>query len=325
MAVLADVLPSELQGSLELAKRAAAEVRSIGLELPRLTYDEAFGLAAFLATVSEHPTVLFLDAWQRCSPVAEAAAPLQCFLDHADSWPACHIFLGVGVDDASYQEAQACLIELDSSSPLAEVRELGGMDLRDASESQRLIDYLADAVPASREIEPALALKLLDGCPGVLHRWLKMKPETAEELEQLAEDARLYRYPEFHGLFLEQCRSAPRIACFLAALAILPQLNDESVWRPLSLVLLRDLDQETVWTLQADGILEGVDGADGVPSYGHDTRHDAARRRWLSEDEPVLRPFARSVIRRLIPELAEHVTDLGEDSSAFACCAGIHP
>ncbi len=317
VAVLAAVLPGELQGIIDLTRRAAAEVGSTGLELPRVTYDETFSLAAFLATVSEHPTVLFLDAWQRCSPVAEAAALLQRFLGHADTWPACHMVLGVGVGDATCHEANACLTDLDRSSPLAEVRELGAMDLRDSSESQRVLDCLADEVPAAREIEPALALRLLDGCPGVLHRWLKMKPETLEELEQLAEDARLHRYPELHGLFREQCRSAPRVACFLAAMAILSQMNDESVWRPLAPVLLKGLGEETVWALQADGVLESVDDAGGVPSYGHDTRHDAARCRWLSEDEPVLRPVARGEIRRLIPELAEHVTDLGEDSSVF--------
>jgi hypothetical protein len=192
------------------------------------------------------------------------------------------------------------------------------MDLSDPGESRRLLDHLADEVPAIRDTSPPLALKLIDGSPGVLHRWLEIKPESAQVLERAAADARLNSYPELRELFLEQCRSAPRVACFLAALAILPQMNDESVWRPLSCVLLRDLDRDTVWTLQADGILEAVDGAEGVPSYGHDTRHDAAGRSWLSDDEPVLKPLARSEVKRLIPDLAEYVADLGGESSVFA-------
>ena len=318
VAALAAVLPRELQELLDLAQRAAVDVGSLGLDPPRLTGDEALSLTALLATVSRRPTVLFLDAWQKDAPVAAAAAPLQCFLEHADRWPICHLYLGVGTDDDPGQEARDRLLDLVAAGPLAEVRELGGMDLRDAGESRRLLGHLANEVPAARGLEPAVALKLLDGRPGVLHRWLTMKPETTEELERLADDARLARYPELHAVFLERCRSAPRIACFLAALAILPRLNDESVWRPLSPVLLKDLDPESVRALQADGVLEAVDAAGDVPCYGHETRHDAARRVWLSADEPVLRPVARNAVKRLIPALAERVTDLGQDSSLCA-------
>jgi hypothetical protein len=316
--VLAAVLPGELQEILHLAKPAAVEAGSIGLDPPRLTCDEALSLTALLATVSRQPIALFLDAWEKCSPVDEAGASLRCFLDQADRRPVCHVFLGVGTDGESGQGAKAGLVDLAGGSPAAELRELGGMDLRDADESRRLLGYLADEVPVTRGIEPALTLRLLDGRPSVLHRWVTMKPDQPDALAQLADDARLRRYPELHARFLGRCRSALRIACFLAALAILPQLNDESVWRPLSLVLLKDLGPETVGALQADGFLEAVDGADGVPSYGHDTRHDAARRAWLSADEPILRPIARSEIKWLIPALAEHVTDLGTDSAVFA-------
>ena len=315
---LAAILPGELQETLDLAKRAAIDVGPIGLDPPRLTGDEARSLTALLATVSRRPTVLFLDAWQKDDPVAAAAAPLQCFLEHADRWPVCHLYLGVGTDDDPGQEARGRLADLVAAGPLAEIRELDGMDLGDADESRRLLGYLAEEVPAAGGLEPGVALKLLDGRPGVLHRWLTMKPETREELERLADDARLARYPELHAVFLERCRSAPRIACFLAALAILPRLNDESVWRPLSPVLLKDLDPEAVRALRADGVLEAVDSPDGVPSYGHDTRHDAARRVWLSDGEPVLRPLARDAVKRLIPALAEHVTDLGPDSAVCA-------
>ncbi len=317
-AALEAVLPGEPGEVLKLAGRTAVEVRPIGLDPPRLTHDEALRLTAFLSSVAQKPVALFLDAWQQCSPAAEAAAMLRTFLEHADTWPACHVFVGAGLDDTPGQEAKACLVELGAGSPLAEIRELGGMDLRDTGERGRLLEYLADEVPVTREIEPTLTMRLLDGHPGVLHRWLTTKPGTPEALERLADDARLYRYPELHGLFLERCRSTPRVARLLAALAVLPRLNDESVWRPLAPVLLGDLDQATVSALRADGVLEPVDGADDVPSYGHDTRHDAAGGAWLSGDESVLQQVARGEIKRLVPALAERVTDLGIDSSVFA-------
>ena len=231
------------------------------------------------------------------------------------------MFLGVGTDDEHKSEAQACLTDLAGSSPLADVRELDGMDLSDSAERRRLLDCLATDVPATRGLEPARILQLLDARPAVLCRWLTLKPATPDELERQADDARLLRYPELRELLLERCRSAPRIACALAALAILPRMNDEAVWLPLSRVLLGDSGdsgEETVRALQADGTLEAVAGADGVPSYGHGTRHDAARRLWLGDDEPVLRPIARGEARRLVPALAEHVTGLGPDNAVFA-------
>ena len=227
------------------------------------------------------------------------------------------MFLGVGTDGEREQEAQACLTDLAGSSALADVRELGGMELGDSRRARRLLGYLADESRPPARSSP-LWPEASRRAPGVLHRWLALKPQTPEELERQAEDTRLPRYPELRALLLERCRSAPRVACLLAALAVLPRMNDEAVWRPLSRVLLADLGPETVSRLQADGILEAVDGADGVPSYGHDTRHDAARRLWLGDDEPVLRPIARNESRRLVPALAEHVTDLGPDSAVFA-------
>ncbi len=318
VATLEVILPKSLRGAFDLAQRGAGEGGPARLEPTRLTYDDAFSLVSFLATASDHPIALFLDAWEKCSSVAGAVATLQGFLDHCGAWPACHVFLGVGTDGSSCRDPNAGLIDLGGRSPRAEVRELERMDLRDPIERQRLIDYLIDEVPATRDIEPALALNLLDGHPGVLPRWLKARPTMPNELEQLADDAHHYRYPELRGCFMRYCRSAPSSAGLLAALAILPPLNDESVWRPLSLVLLKDLDTKAVRALQVDGVLELVDRLDGVPSYGPDTRHDAARRVWLSDDEHLLRKVARREIRRLVPELAEHVTDLGWNSWIFA-------
>ena len=318
VATLEVVLPKPLQGDFDLALRRADEAGTSGLEPTRLTYEDAFGLVSLLATASDHPIVLFLDAWDKCSRVAGAIAPLRGFLDHSDAWPTCHLFLGVETDGPSGRDAQDCLVDLGGRSPLADVRELGRMDLREPVERQHLVDYLIDELPAARDIEPGLALELLDGHPGVLHRWLTMRPKTLNELEQLADDAQRYRYPELRELLARHCRSAPSSAGLLAALSILPQVNDEAVWRPLSLVLLEDLDTKAVRALQADGTLEVLDRLDGVPSYGPQTRHAAARRIWLSDDERALRKVARREIKRFIPELAEHVTDLGWDSWVFA-------
>ena len=177
--VLAAVLPGELRETLDLTRRTTAEAGTIGLEPPRPTCDEAFGLVAFLAATSERPTVLFLDDWQKCSPVAQSAAPLRGFLDRPDRWPTCHVFLGVGTDDEHESEAQACLTDLAGSSPLADVQELGGMDLSDSAERRRLLDCLADDVPATRGLEPARILQLLDGRPAVLRRWLALQARDA--------------------------------------------------------------------------------------------------------------------------------------------------
>ena len=319
-AVLASALPGELRKTLGIAKRAAGEPEPTGLDPPTPSVDEALSLLESLVSAARRPIALIMDAWEKCSPLAPATTLLRRLLEHHDERTACHVFLGIELDEAPGHEAATCLTELRGSTIVVDVRRLGAMDLSDPTEHRGFLDYLAFEVPAVRVVGPAIALQLLDGRPGVLHRWLSIKPETPHDLERLADDARADQYPELRALFVEHCRTAPRVGAFLATLAVLPQMNDEAVWRCLSAVLLDDLGEATVSMLQADGTLERLDDTAVVPSYGHATRHEAARDAWLKGDEPVLRTVARSAIRGIVPLLAGRVTDLGSDSS-FAATA----
>jgi len=321
--ILAVVLPAPLRMVVDAAQGGATTVSSVALEPTQLTTDEALSLAAFLATASPHPLVLVLDAWER-SLFAPGIDAIRSLLGHARR-PGCHVVLGVTTHEPFDEESRQRLIG-SAGGPRTTVRELGRLDLREVAEQRRLADYLASRVPAAREVEQAAILELLDGLPGILHTWLEAAPETPDELVRLADDARHGVYPDLRPRFLEQCREGVRTAGFLAGLAILPRMNDDETWRSLSPVLLDGVQHDAVQALCARGVLEAAEGCDAsVPGYGHETRHDAARRTWLDDDGGVLRTVARSEVKRLVPRLAEHVRDFGWESYLFAAAlAAVH-
>ena len=322
-ATLAVVLPDELRVVVDAAQGGATAVRSVALEATGLTNHEALGLASFLATAGDQPLVLILDAWER-SLFAPGIDTLRGLIGQARARPGCHVVLAVTPHEPLDADARLRLIG-GADGPGAATRTLGPMDLRDPAEQARLADYLARRVPATREAGRSETLELLAGLPAVLHRWLEAKPATADELARLADDARRGAYPELRPLLLEQCRESVRRAGFLAALALVPRMNDEETWRLLSPVLLDGVARGAVDELREQGVLEEVEGLTGVASYGHETRHDAATRAWLDEDGSVLRSVARSEVKRLVPELAARVRDFGWRSYVFAVAlAAVH-
>ncbi len=318
--ILAVALPAPLRTVVDVAQSGATAMRSAALEATQLTHDEALSLASFLATGSTQPLVLILDAWEK-SLFAPGIAATRSLLSHTRARPGCHVVLGVTTQRPFDEESRLRLIGT-AGGPRTAARELSPLDLRDPPEQRRLADYLASRVPVARELGQTTILELLGGLPGVLHRWLEARPETPEELVRLADDARRGAYPELRPRFLEQCREGVRTAGFLAGLAILPRINDEEIWRTLSPVLLDGVEDDAVQALRARGVLEAAEGFPDVPAYGHEQRHDAARRTWLDDDGSVLQAMARSEVKHLVPKLAEHVRDSGWESYLFAAALG---
>ncbi len=316
---LAVVLPAPLRAVVDAAQSGAAAMRSAALEATQLTNGEALSLASFLATASTQPLVLILDAWEK-SLFAPGIAATRSLLSHTRARPGCHVVLGVTAHEPFDQESRLRLIGT-AGGPRTAARELSPLDLRDPTEQRRLADYLASRVPAAGEVGQATTLELLGGLPSVLHRWLEARPETPEEFVRLADDARRGAYPELRPRFLEQCQERVRTAGLLAGLAILPRINDDEIWRTLSPVLLDGVEDDAVQALRARGVLEAAEGFADVPAYGHETRHDAARRIWLNDDS-VLQAMARSEVKHLVPRLAERVRDSGWESYLFAAALG---
>jgi hypothetical protein len=287
-----------------------------GLEPALLTATDLRGLVSFLALTGDRPVVLFLDGWTT-APEGAADAAVRSLLEQPAEAPGCRLFVAVDATDPVRTEAKGRFAG-PAGGPQADVHELGRLDLSDPAEAHRLTRFLIGTVPAMRAVGQREALELLDGCPAVLHRWLALKPGTSEELERVADDAHHDRYPELRPLLLDHCRSAPREAGLLAALALLPRLTDRPTWLVLAGTLTDGLDPDVLARLRAAGILEATAAAPNVPSYGSDGRWRAARELWLSSDEHTLRAVARDEAGRLIPILAGRVVDGDHDTPVVA-------
>ena len=292
---------------------AQKDLLSGGLQIAPLPYDEARSLASLVANVSKRRVVLILDAWEKSpSPRAEFAT-LEAFLKHQDAWPHTHVFLAVRnpeldstkVNDEAYRRTR----DLCSINPAAALYELPPMRQEEARERLRIVSFVRDRVPAAKTHTEQRILEMIDGYPGVLDFWTneanRSAMRTEEDLRKEASNAHALRYLELahllSGLQETQCMLAARLAVF--------QRLDAQSWVGFRELLLKDQAEAAVRDLTDSGVLAD----ESFPTYGHDTRHAAARR-WLVDHK---RPLMRRTSEQIIETLAARITGISSASRPF--------
>jgi tetratricopeptide (TPR) repeat protein len=291
---------------------ANQDLKTGGLQLQPLAYDQARDLLQIVGKLSGQPLALILDAWEKMPPAAlkPQRDTLATFLDHLGDWPTCHIFAGirhpeVGGDEAG--ERAANFAEgLSRASPAALVFDLQPMHL-DKDERFRMLARIADKVPAAADVDGTSIERLIDGYPGVLDRWWFSSEEmkTVYDLEKEAANGQALRYTEFDRLLRQLSQEERYLAC---RLAVLPRLDAQS-WARIHGAVLDGLSPNLLETLSHCRVLETVRPA---PSFGHDTRHEAARK-WLT-DEPPFREALTAQADQLVVALAGMFSGINEPS-----------
>ena len=230
------------------------ELKSGGIELPRLGYEQARDLVGIIAILERGPLCLVLDGWDQ-SPVIELeAALIESYLGHLQDWPtSCHIFLGVR-DDPESCPAMDRVRMFRSSSAAVALHHMGRMHLSDdPEESKRLLRHLRDQVPSTHSVEDTKLLDLLDGHRGVLQRWLQGQPKTEQSLIQRAADAQDFRYREFDDLLGNLWDKSPDLRTLSIRVALFPEIASDEAWRNYGPVVLGELSADLVLDLQSDG------------------------------------------------------------------------
>jgi hypothetical protein len=115
---------------------ADQSLKTAGVQLPTLTYEQARDLVAAVATISERRVVLFLDQWEKSPDVAREAKALDAFIRHLEDWPHCHVFLALRPDEPAYGTAQKLEASLRGA---VEIYPLELMQLADPAEQARLV------------------------------------------------------------------------------------------------------------------------------------------------------------------------------------------
>ena len=298
-----------LPGVFNSLHQANRDLRSAGIKLPTLDYEQARDLLWVLDQLTDGQVrvVLILDAFDQGEGVEVEAKTIQSFLRHLDDWPECHMFFATRAPEAGETEAVAlkCVKEFDEASIAAEVWPLPVLHLpEDLDESDRLVHYLNDKVPATRDVDRELLMRMIDGYAGVIGRWVDagQVPRNAEELGLLAEDAHSFRYRDLDGKLSDLKAKNGAHFEFAVRLALLPDLGSTVLYEPFKIVIENERPASPIPDLQACGLLQPPKHDTGAPTYGHAKRHEAIRRIVCTRDS--YKPLARKQAEYLITELA---------------------
>lgn len=281
---------------------AQKDLLSGGIQIARLPYDQALSLTKLVATVSNRRVLLILDAWEKSS-IRDESATLEAFLKHIDDWPSTHVFLSIRDPEmGSAQadgEANRYARDLSRLHPAAEMYDLSPLNLIDVQQRARVVTFVRKNVPAAEQVDEGTLLQMIDNYPGVLYFWSdaakRADLRTEADLRQEANNAHACRYPEFDRLLTHLTGD---LRTFAVRLALFPRLDAEQ-WNTLGPLLMKDLSSDPTNELIDTNVL--ID--DDVPTYGHDTRHTAARR-WFVANK---RPLARRTVEELVKTLASKI------------------
>ena len=296
---LSEGLPDLVKGAFDTLVKAQKDLTTGGLELAPLSYERALSLAQLVHTVSDQRLVLILDACEQTLIVQHELAFLQTLLRHLDQWPPIHIFLALRYPDpfrTNSEEPQRNLSKLSEIYPTAVRIELDAMDLQNSSERDRLVTFVRDRVEATRQLADEAILDMVAGFPGVLYRWRQpySAPLAPSDLQQEATNAHSARYPEIDAFLRELSDSRMTIA---AGLAFFPRL-DLPRWRLYDSVLTSN-------PTEVDALIDNrllIDAP--FPTYGHETRHTAARTWFFNHRRPLMRRTAERCIREVASRIS---------------------
>ncbi len=307
-----------MEDSFNSLHESNKDLQTGGLTIPALPYDQAQELISILNRIAEKSVVLIPDAWEQSVTMDAEHGVLKAFLSHLDEWPDCHVLLGVRHPDIKAPDASdrgfLMAQDLEQSLPgTASLYPLQEMHLEDPTEKHNLAAYLRIKIKAAVGLKDEELFQMVQGFPGVLNYWLSdIKREQMgdkNDMAQVAADAQAYRYPEF-GALLPALSKDERILAI--RLALMPRLNQE-LWLNYKEIILHEFNdgEGLVDELNIKRVME----AGSYPTYGHETRHSAARY-WYLENKSLQNILVRETAG-LVFRLAGYVQEVSESNFPY--------
>ncbi len=278
------------------------------IKLPTLAHDVAKDLLELLRILSGKHPILILDALEQSNDVETEAKLLSAIVRHVRDWPPLHIVIAARCPEADEDELKAtkCITDMNSASAAVEILDIPAVNLDEPPELDRLMIYLRDKIPCTRDIKPAKIVKLIDGYGGVIGRWLEVAgplgkiPERSDDLEVLAHEAHSYRYRELESKLSQLVSDLSDELKFCIRVALLPEMTSDTDWEAYSEIVDRDIKDSAMTSLQMKGVF--LSNA-ATPSFGHTLRHNVVQK-YLSENAS---PLARKEACYLIDEFASRI------------------
>ena len=320
-----DGVGSLVSGAFDGLAGAQKDLLSGGLSIAPLPYDQALSLTNLVARVSERRIILILDAWEKSPTIRAETTTLESFLKHRSEWPQTHVFLAIRnpeVDSTQdKEEAFRRAHDLCKTNPAAQVYELPPINLDSAEECSRMVSFVLHNVPAAQHSSEQNLLQMIANYPGVLYYWTDpaklAELKTEDDLRKEADNAQTGRYPEFDHL-LKKLEGGCRTLA--ARLAFFPRLDAER-WHILRPLFIESLSDDEINALIDSTVLTD----ERFPTYGHDTRHAAARRWFIEHQQALIRRTAEALIYALAAEIKGTNSNIRKDVpvlEALAACSG---
>ena len=297
----------------EAALKLNKNLKTGGLTLPKLSYEQTFELLEILYKITGKRIILVFDAWEQSPNVEIEGVFFKRFLTEFRNWPPMHVFVAARDHDPK-REDFTWPERLDTLSERSTKWEIPPLALADKSTQRlNLLSYLHETIPVTKQCENAEVLGLIDGYPGVLRFWYDGKPETLDDLRRIATNAQKLRYEalvnnRLPGL-IEKGLATPHfnLAC---RLALLPEQTRMEFWNALQPVAFRELHGGDALRrkLVSLGVLQTLPDQPDLPSFGHRTRYEAVCK-WFLENESA-KPHAREEAKQLIRRLAVRIDSI---------------
>lgn len=310
----ADKVIDETFNALTAAEK---DLRSGGLILAPITYEDARDLVRTLAIVTGKPILLVMDAWERGGNLAPDRGSIQKLLDNEDDWPDAFHLLVVIRDMPKHLDEVRFADECCNTYPSAAHHQPGRLALGDLAEQDRLLLFLREKVPAVANADRDWVIEQCAN-PAVIEWWVRRKPADQKALITEAGNARDSQHKVLFDL-IDQIHDQPRLFAAVVRLAMLPEITSSTAWKPYREIVDADDPDAVVADLQSRRIL--YSDQPEYPSFGHATDHDAVRAFLLrapanrSQHDP--RPHVRVALKELIRDLARRVQSAASEVAPF--------
>ena len=306
---------------------AAETLRTGGMRttLAPIATEEIKSLLELAGLVDKNrPLLLIIDQWEDGQDIDGDAVHLLSFLKETQDWPPnLHIILHLRhpADDETHQDAICAWKKIKGfkkESAAVKDYELPEINFNQDGIREELLKWLRDLFPFISEVAEEDIIKLVDGYPAVLKRWLDGQPTDLDHLKELAKDAHALLYPELENILrslLTEWNSKDENSALDVALRfiLLPIPHDQQTWDHIRPYVLHGASPHLLDHFKSIGLL---DRESAIPSLGLPKRVEAAST--LAIEDEILSPHTKRVLISLIGEFTSVFQSPEDEKSLVA-------
>jgi hypothetical protein len=180
-----------------------------------------------IAEESQKKIVLILDQWEEGEDNQENRSILKSFFDEFENWPHVHIFINLRQNREAHNHCRDLAVEYAN---IIKIIEPPPLDLADSGEKERILNFLHEKVPFTKEIDKDSLIDAIRVTPLVIDRIQGESFDNSEALQETIKGAIEGTYIDIIKKIRNLDNPHRRALIFLS---LLPELTSES-WEELN-------------------------------------------------------------------------------------------